>query len=161
MKIGTTRFGDLEIPEENVLTFPEGLPGFESKRFILLKHDQNPVVEWLQSLDEADIALMTVDPLDLALDYRPEPKPAEVRAVVPEGADQDQLHLRVIIRVGEQPGTLYLNLFAPLLFNVTRKLGMQVPLVGSGFSVRHVWPGDGPAAAAAAAKAPAAGEDEE
>jgi flagellar assembly factor FliW len=158
VKIATTRFGDLEIPEENVVAFPEGLPGFDTRRFILLKHDQNPIVEWLQSVDQPEIALMTIDPRELSLDYRPDPKPGEVRAVVPEGADQDQLHLRVIMRVGEQAGTLYLNLFAPLLFNVTKKLGMQVPLVGSGFSVRHVWPA---AAVTGAPAAPAPAPDPE
>jgi flagellar assembly factor FliW len=140
VKIETTRFGALEIPDANVLSFPEGLPGFESRRFILLKHETNPIVEWLQSLDEPGIAVMTIDPRELALEYRPEPKPGEVKAVVPDDGEQDELSLRVIMRVGDQPGTLYLNLFAPLLFNVTRKLGMQVPLVGSGYSVREVWP---------------------
>jgi len=32
------------------------------------------------------------------------------------------------------------NLFAPLLFNVDRRLGMQVPLVDSNYPVSALWP---------------------
>ena len=40
MKIQTTRFGEIDFPEEVILEFPEGILGFPNDRqFVLLEHD--------------------------------------------------------------------------------------------------------------------------
>lgn len=137
MKINTTRFGEVEFPEETIINFPEGLPGFSGKRYIVLQREETPMIEWLQSVDEPDIAVMLVDPVELLIDYQPKPKSAELQTIQAEG---DQLIHRVIIRNGDTPGQLFMNLFAPIMINVPKSLAMQVPLVGSGYSVREVWP---------------------
>ena len=139
MRIETTRFGVQEVPDNSVIRFPEGLPGFQGRAYVLLHRDESPMIEWLQSVDEPGIALMTVDPADLLIEYRPKVKPAELQAIHPDDGE-DKLMYRVIIRRGEEPNTLFVNLFAPVFFNVERRLGIQVPLVGSGYSVREVWP---------------------
>ena len=137
MKINTTRFGEVEFSEDTIIHFPEGLPGFSGRRYVVLHREETPVIEWLQSVDEPEIAVMMLDPVDLLIDYQPKPKPAELQAIQAEG---DQLIHRVIIRNGDAPGQLYMNLFAPIMINVPKSLAMQVPLVGSGYSVREVWP---------------------
>ncbi len=139
MRIMTPRFGELDIPDETVVRFPDGLPGFRSKRWVLFVRDETPMIEWLQSIDEPDIALMTMDPIrDLLLEYRPAPKPGELG---PIGAERvEDVATRVIIRNADVPGRLFVNLFAPLFYNVELRLGMQLPLVGSGFAVNELWP---------------------
>ncbi len=139
MKIETTRFGVQEVPDSSVIRFPDGLPGFGSKSYVLLHSDDNPLIQWLQSVDDPSLALMTVDPADLLLEYQPKVKPAEIQAIHPEDG-VDKFACRVIIRVGDSPKTLFINLFAPLFINVDRQLAIQIPLVGSGYSVREVWP---------------------
>lgn len=140
MKVTTPRFGELDVPEEDLITFPDGLPGFEGKRYILFHQDATPVIEWLQSVDEPEVALMTIDPVDLGLDYDPKPKPAELAPIHP---DDGEVAVRLILRsADEAPGKLSLNLFAPLFFNVPRRLGIQIPLVGSGYRVSTLWPPD-------------------
>lgn len=140
MRIETARFGVLEVPEESVVTFPEGLPGFTGKRYVIFRRDETPIVEWIQSLDEPDVALMTVDPQDLVPGYEGRPKAAELAPIAAAGTDPASLICRVVIRVADEPGRLYLNLFAPLFMNAERRLAMQVPLVGSGYGVRELWP---------------------
>lgn len=139
MRIETTRFGAQDVSDDSVIQFPEGLPGFEGRSYVMLHDEGSPMVSWLQSVDEPGIALMTVDPTDLLIDYRPKVKAAEIRAIHPEDGEE-RLTCRVIIRRGETPNTLFVNLFAPLFFNAERRLAIQVPLVGSGYSVREVWP---------------------
>ena len=60
MQIETTRFGLLPIDENQVITFPEGLPGFEShRRFTLVQHpgsDGRSPFQWLQSVDDGALA---------------------------------------------------------------------------------------------------------
>lgn len=144
MRVETSRFGAIEIADDRLFTFPEGLPGFEGKRFVVINEKRNPLIEWLQSTEEPDVAVMLIDPAELLLDYAVTPKPAEIRAVQPNEAEPERLTCRIIIRNADRPGHLYLNLFAPLLFNQERRLAMQVPLVGSGYGVREIWPPEPP-----------------
>lgn len=141
MRIITPRFGELDIPEDTVVVFPEGLPGFKSRRWIVFVRQETPMIEWLQSIDEPDIALMTMDPIrDLLLDYKPEPKMGELSPIGVE--NYDETTLRVIIRNADTRGRLSVNLFAPVFYNVSKRLGMQLPLVGSKFKVNEIWPPD-------------------
>jgi flagellar assembly factor FliW len=146
VKVTTARFGDLDVPEDALITFPEGIPGFSGRRFVLFRRDETPVVEWLQSVEEPDVALMTVDPTELVAGYPPAFRLADLRAIEPEGLEDGELGCRVVIRVATETGKLYLNLFAPLFFNPRRRLGMQLPLVGSRFGIREPWPPEAPAA---------------
>lgn len=139
MRIMTPRFGELDIPEETIVTFPDGLPGFRSRRWVLFVREETPMIEWLQSIDEPDIALMTMDPVrDLLIDYAPSPKRGELGPIGLK--DVSEAAVRVIIRNADLPGRLSVNLFAPLFYNVDRRLGMQLPLVGSGYEVNELWP---------------------
>lgn len=140
MKLATTRFGALDVADDRVLTFPDGLPGFTAKRWALIDEPSSPEVVWLQSVDEPAIALLLLDPAKLALSYAPTPRPTEIRAILPTDGASEPIAVRVVVRPGERPGELYVNLFAPLLVNFARRLAMQIPLVGSGYGVRDVWP---------------------
>jgi len=139
VRIETAQFGVQEVPDDSIIQFPEGLPGFVSRNYVLLHHEESPMVKWLQSADDPSIALMTVEPADLMLEYQPKVRPAELQALDLDAAGDD-LNCRVIIRRGDAPNTLFVNLFAPVFINIARKLAIQVPLVGSGYSVREVWP---------------------
>lgn len=139
MKLKSLRFGELELPDDRVIHFPDGLPGFRSLDWVLLHQEDMPVVSWLQAVDEPEVALMTIDPADLGLaDYRPVP-PEEALAAL-DGTDPEKLSVRIIIRRAEDDEHLRLNLFAPLFFDVDRRVGLQVPLVGSDYPVSALWP---------------------
>ena len=64
MKFTTTRFGEIEFPDEVVMEFPDGVLGFaRDTRFILLEHDaEGSPFKWLQSLNTADLAFIVIDP---------------------------------------------------------------------------------------------------
>jgi flagellar assembly factor FliW len=141
IKLATTRFGEVELTEEQLLTFPEGLPGLPGKRWALLPSPTNARISWLQSAERADVALLLIDPCLLIPDYRASPKPEEIRGIF--GETDEKPVCRVVIRSGEQPGELIANLFAPVLMHPALGLGMQVPLVGSSYGVREVWPRPG------------------
>jgi flagellar assembly factor FliW len=139
-KAETARFGPIEVSEERVFHFPEGLPGLSGKRFLLVDDAKAPGVTWLQSLEDPAIALCLVDPKELDIEMNAQPKPAELRPILPEGETLARLTSRVVVRTGELPGEIFLNLFAPIYFDQEKRTAMQVPLVGSGFSVHEPWP---------------------
>ena len=70
MILSTLRFGDIEIPDEKVLTFPAGLPGFgDLSQWCLLHSEGVDAVNWLQSLEDPTIALIIADPEAFFFDY--------------------------------------------------------------------------------------------
>jgi flagellar assembly factor FliW len=136
----TTRFGAVEVRDDRLIDFPEGVPGLSGKKYALIDDAKTPGVVWLQSLVDPAIALCLVDPTELAITYEAQPKPAELRPILAEGDPLSRLTRRVVARDGELPGEIFLNLFAPIFFDFERRIAMQVPLVGSGFSARQPYP---------------------
>jgi len=139
MIVQTSRFGEVDIPDDSIITFPEGLPGFDGDTYVLIHSDENPNVNWLQSAADPDVALIIMDPMSLRPDYEVKPRPEELKTINATEDHEDKVVYRIIIRSGDEPGKLYLNLFAPLIFNVEERLGMQLALVGSDYTIREAW----------------------
>ena len=71
-RVTTTRFGLLEADPDLVLTFADGLIGFERcRRFIVVRHQDKSAFRWLQSLDEAHVAFPILEPMRILRDYAP------------------------------------------------------------------------------------------
>ena len=52
MQLETAHFGVIEFNEDDIIIFPEGIPGFEeTKKYILMGNETNEAVFfWLQSV---------------------------------------------------------------------------------------------------------------
>jgi len=141
VKISTDRFGEVEVPADALVTFPDGLPGIDAKRFALVPDPQAARVQWLQALGDPSAAWMTVRPDELGVPFDPHFKPGETLGLKAER--HEDLECRVIAWTDAQ-GALWLNLFAPLLIHRAVGLAMQLPLVGSGYSPKQPWPDPSP-----------------
>ena len=63
MRIESDKLGQLEVDESTVLTFPQGLLGFdEARRFALVDTHDSGVYFWLQSIDDPALAFLTAVP---------------------------------------------------------------------------------------------------
>ena len=76
MKITTRIFGEVEIADDKIICFENGIIGFpELKKFALI-HDEekgtNAGIRFLQSLDEPTFAMPVMDPLVVKPDYDPQ-----------------------------------------------------------------------------------------
>ena len=58
----SSRFGDLEIPDEAVIEFPNGLIGLGGTRYALLARNDDSAFVWLHSLDDPDLAVPVTNP---------------------------------------------------------------------------------------------------
>ena len=58
----SSRFGDLEIPDEAVIEFPNGLIGLGGKQYALLARNDDSAFVWLHSLDDPDLAVPVTNP---------------------------------------------------------------------------------------------------
>jgi len=73
VKFETRDFGTVEVSEDDVFTFSQPIFGFEHlKRYtILYSEDLGDSFAWLQSLEEADVCFILVDPSILGVEYNP------------------------------------------------------------------------------------------
>jgi flagellar assembly factor FliW len=123
MLVKTTRFGTLEVDPADVLVFPAGLVGLEACReWVLLADAQNEALAWLQSATRPELALAVVSPRRFVLDYQLRVYRSELAPLALESLEQAQV--LAIVSHGEQG--VCLNLRAPLVINLPRRLGRQV-----------------------------------
>jgi flagellar assembly factor FliW len=135
-KITTTRFGDVEIREEEVIELPMGLIGFpELKRYVLLDHDKESPFKWLQSLDDGAIAFVLINPLLFKPDYEVEVTDSEVADLSLD--NEDDAVISVIVTMPSNPQNMTANLKAPLVFNLKNRKGKQIILSANTYTTRH------------------------
>lgn len=134
MQIQTSRFGEVTIGQEQLLTFPRGLVGLpDAALFALLPAGPQSPYYWMQSLDDPNLAFLVTDPNAFFKDYD---------VPIREETQQD-LHLvdtkdgRLLVicnRVGEW---LTGNLLGPLVINTATRLAQQVVLTEKKWTCRQ------------------------
>lgn len=124
VRFETSRFGTIEIGEEKIVSFPEGILGFpDLTRYILLDYKDTPI-KWLQAVDHPDVAFIVAEPATVTADW-----PVALRYDVREflGIERDDdLAVLLILRV--EQGNVVANLNGPLAINANRRIGVQAIL---------------------------------
>ncbi|HUI09972.1 MAG TPA: flagellar assembly protein FliW [Bacteroidota bacterium] len=63
MKFNNRQFGELEFEENHVVTFPEGLIGFERHRkFLIVDDEATEPFRWLVSVEDGKLSFPLLDP---------------------------------------------------------------------------------------------------
>jgi len=123
MQIQTSRFGPIEIERDDILLFSKGLIGFENHRhWVLLADAGNEAVAWLQSLHDPEIALPVVSPRRFVPGYQVRIARGQLTPL--EMAALDQAFVLTVL--GGDSQQLTLNLKAPIIINLDRRIGRQV-----------------------------------
>ena len=143
MHIETTRFGTLDVEERKVITFPDGMPGFEEHRlFTLVPHHTadggkgSPFV-WLQSMEDGSLAFLAMEPHQAFPDYAPRVPRAELEALsLTEEAARPRLYSLLTIPQGDPVG-ITANLMAPVVVNARARIAKQVVLNTDQYGLRH------------------------
>jgi flagellar assembly factor FliW len=136
MLIHTVNFGDLEVPEDRVITFKEGLPGFaQINRFAVLELDELKPFRYLQALDDPPIALYIISPFIVDSAYEIQLTESDVEDI--GSANSGELTVYAVATIPDDPREATLNLMAPIVINERERRGKQVVLLESGYSVRH------------------------
>ncbi len=139
MKIVTKIFGEIEIADEKIITFENGIIGFpDLKRFALL-HDEEKGTEagirFLQSLDEPGFAMPVMDPLIVRPDYDPE---VDDELLTSAGKiTADNILVLVTITVPSDLTKMSVNLQGPFVINVEERKACQVIVERGDYPVKY------------------------
>lgn len=140
MQIETTRFGALQVEEGRVITFPEGLPGFEGcRRFTFVRHpgDRTSPFEWLQSVEDGSLAFLAMEPRHVFPDYAPRVSKPELEALSLTGDDCPPRLYALLTVPKSDPRGITANLMAPVLVNPAARLAKQVIVNNDDYGLRH------------------------
>jgi flagellar assembly factor FliW len=137
LRVESTRFGTLEVQEEIVITFPEGLIGFEEcRRYVVVRHDENSAFRWLQALDTPAVAFPIIEPNQIRPDYAPTIGDADARALELD-PNTPTLLFAVVTVPPSDPKGMTVNLLAPLVINALTRQGKQVIVQDETYTTRH------------------------
>lgn len=136
MEVDTTRFGEIEVPEEDVFCFPEGVLGFnELREYALLKLEGEEPLLWLQSTDEAEVAFVVCDPARFNSDYRVRVTKEELASIELDNVSGGRV--LVILTLSPDPTLATANLQGPLVFNVRKRLAKQIVVTGEEYTTKY------------------------
>jgi flagellar assembly factor FliW len=138
LKIETSQFGTIQIPEEKIITMPTGIPGFPGRRrFIILEREETRPFCWYQCVDDPDLALVIMNPYLFKPDYSVDLKPA-VREMSWKAEEEDSLKLYVVVNASDGvPEKVTANLIGPLVINSQRHEAIQMVIHDSPYSHRY------------------------
>ncbi len=136
LKIISAHFGQIEVEENELITFPEGVVGFEKyERFVLLSNPEEEPFQWLQSVDDPDVAFVLIEPLLVRQDYDFEVDDETIQLL--DIQDPGQLRLFVIVTMHSDFSKITGNLLAPILLNLTNRRAHQIIIQNSSYSLRE------------------------
>lgn len=139
MKINTKNFGQIEVDDEKLIEFPNGIMGFENmKTFTLIfdaqKSDRKNVM-WLQSLDEEGFAMPMVDPLAVCESYDPVVEDEILKCI--GDFELEDLLILTTLTVPSDITKMSTNLKAPIIINTVTKKGCQVIVDNEEYEIKH------------------------
>lgn len=144
MKVNSRYFGEVEIEEEKIIHFGQGIPGFEEYKDYTVLYDiegeGEPFFSWLQCVTEKELAFPIVNPFKVSEDYNPVVEDALLEEIGSCGSED--LAVFLMATVPGDPKKTTVNMKAPLLINTINRRGMQVIVENEEYEIRHRLIGD-------------------
>ena len=135
MQLNTLRFGIVEVDEEKMIIFNDGIPGLEQfRKYALLQFEDSYPIVWLQSVEDTGICLPVLDTFKVLPEYVFDIDEADVKAL--ELNSPDELHVVSVVVIPEDIQGMTVNLAAPIIINTVTGNAKQVVLSGSEYNVR-------------------------
>lgn len=134
----TKFFGTIDIEDDKIINFPNGIIGFENlKNFALIydsEREERSKISWLQSMEEPLMVLPVINPLDLMDNYTPTIED-ELMKNIGDPADADLL-IFVSLSIPSDVTKMTANLKGPFIINTVARKAMQVIVENQEYPVK-------------------------
>lgn len=136
MIIQTRFFGDVEINDDEIFVFPEGILGFEdSRKFVLLDVPKNDLFKILQDVERKYVSFIIAVPWGIQGGYDINIPDEELLRI--QIQRKEQILVMNIVTMPEVIEKSTINLLAPLVMNNETRLGRQYVLSEGRYTTRH------------------------
>lgn len=139
MKANTRLFGEVDIPEEKIITFDQGVLGFEEyKKFTIIydtSKETESTISWLQCMDEPELAFPMISPFYVMNDYNPI---VETEWLEPLGeVTAENIVIFVFMNIKSDVTKLTANLKAPIIINSDTRKGAQLIVENTDYEIKY------------------------
>ena len=125
----TTRFGEIDISDDSVISISDGMPGFpDFGRFVLLQADDDQPFYWLQSADDGELAFLAVVPWEYFPDYELHLGDEDEAALAV--SDPGDLLVLNLLTIDREDEAVTANLLGPVVVNQGARRARQIVLEG-------------------------------
>lgn len=135
MKLQTKYFGTIEYEPEDLVSFPQGLFGFEEEHSFLILPFEGGGLLCLQSAETPALAFVVLDPFSLRPDYSPELSEQELRSL--GASDSHELGYYILCVVRDPVSESTVNLRCPVAVHPETRVARQVILETTAYDMRH------------------------
>ncbi|MBQ5920934.1 MAG: flagellar assembly protein FliW [Selenomonadaceae bacterium] len=136
-KINTLRFGELEIEEQDVVRFADGIPAFEDEHeFVVLPYEEGTPYMFLQSMATPELAFLMTDPFVFFPDYSFELDDENMDKLEIKTMD-DVLVCTLISIPRSGVADMTTNLLAPVVINRHTMQAKQIVLEKTQYTTKH------------------------
>ncbi|MBQ5821719.1 MAG: flagellar assembly protein FliW [Selenomonadaceae bacterium] len=136
-KINTLRFGELEIEEQDVVRFADGIPAFEDEHeFVVLPYEEGTPYMFLQSMATPELAFLMTDPFVFFPDYSFELDDGNMDKLEIKTMD-DVLVCTLISIPRSGVADMTTNLLAPVVINRHTMQAKQIVLEKTQYTTKH------------------------
>lgn len=127
--LDTTRFGELAIDPDTVISIADGIPGFaDFTEFVLLEVAPDEPLYWLQSIEDGELAFLSCVPWTYYPDYELELGDDDEAALDVE--DASDLLVLSLLTVDRENAVVTANLLGPIVINQRARIARQIVMVG-------------------------------
>ena len=136
-KVNTLRFGEVEVAEDKVVHFADGIPAFEDEHeFVIVPYDEESPYVFLQSLTTPDLAFLMTVPFIFFPEYEFE-LDDENQNKLELTSQEDMLIYTLLTINGGKVKDMTANLMAPVVVNTANMQARQVVLDRSSYTTKH------------------------
>lgn len=139
MLVETKYFGEIDLDEKKIVTFDDGMMGFENyKKYAILydiEKEQQNAISWLQSVEEAELAFPVINPFLVDENYDPTVNNEYLEAL---GAfENEDLVVLLTVTVPERIEKITANFKAPIIINAATGKGCQVIVENPEYKIKQ------------------------
>ena len=138
MKADTRLFGEIDIDEEKIIQFEQGIIGFPDLQSFTLIYDEEKkgkgAISWLQSMDEPELAIPVMDPLLMYSGYNPTVEEEVLKTL--GDLTEENLFVLVTVTIPQKIEDIAINLKAPMVINSDTRKAKQI-IVEDDFPVNY------------------------
>jgi flagellar assembly factor FliW len=136
MKVQSSRFGTIELDDQEIINFPAGLIGFpDETSFVMLRPKPDSPIAWLHSTQTAWFALPVVSAEALQADLGGTISEAgKASGIV---ANHESFAVMAVLNAPGAGAPASVNLMAPIVVNADTRQGAQLLLETSNYSTQE------------------------
>lgn len=136
-KVDTVRFGEIEVDEEKIVHFKEGIPAFEDEHeFLIIPYDEESPYYFMQSLKSPELAFLITTPFIFFPEYVIEIDDETLNELSIKNQEDVMLYSLITIPNGSVR-YMTANLLAPVVINTDNMQAKQIVMEKTRYTTKH------------------------